>query len=116
MSSEPNDKKPHQSPSGLLGGQRQQPYGAGPSSGRKRSIGSAAEARGGWGSPAAAGRFGHFAKYTKPKIGSNYQCAVPAWEDPARQQQAADAEGEASSASNATAEAAGRATRRRGTR
>ena len=26
---------------------------------------------GGWGSPS---RFGHFAKYTKPKIGPTYQC------------------------------------------
>ncbi|KAL7542987.1 hypothetical protein ACHAXR_013288 [Thalassiosira sp. AJA248-18] len=29
---------------------------------------------GGWGSPS---RFGHFAKYTKPKIGHTFQCAVP---------------------------------------
>ena len=29
---------------------------------------------GGWGSPS---RFGHFAKYTKPKIGPAFQCAVP---------------------------------------
>ena len=103
--SEPNDKH------GLSGGPRQPQHGLGPPSGRKPK-----EGHGGWGSPATAGgRFGHFAKYTKPKIGANYQCSVPAWEDPAKKQ-AADAEGEASSASNATAEVAGRATRRRGTR
>ena len=37
-----------------------------------------------WGS---ASRFGHFAKYTKPKIGPAFQCAVPLYVPPEQQQQ-----------------------------